>query len=626
MAAPVIPPYTGDVPQRTQSPAVFSVNVDGFLTYIPPTVDAMNVSTDFVNTKADETSSNAVIAQVAADTSAAASNFKGRWADATGAATVPSSYNHNNADWQLLQNIPDITLDEPSNSAPNWQQISYRELYADDFPYLKDTRVVGLVDNRTYISTVDSNLGNEPSVNIGTFWILDDAILSWGVGRAYGVGEQAYSTVDGRRYVSQTAVNLGNEPSVNDGANWLTEYGKVTTPTITSPTASETGVQLKPTLTASAYVITGSDSPQEWANWQIATDAGFTNIVYDSGFVTGNTHKIRELLDPLTTYHVQVAYKGVRTDVTPYSTAVEFTTSIALSDYFSINNETGNGVALTVTTGLDLSTNDGTIWIANRDNAEDGKKYTTTEALLGEDIFTDGALVADPDALTAYTTTGFDVGADTQVNAVGDAITAYSFRDRQGFHDTVKWSGAAATVRSIPHNINGTVGMTIVRGQNSGSGIFTDSTWIKHINIGGSTIRRMNNTGSSSSGIDPTDDNNINLVSAGFNFLGSDYVAELFAHNPDAGIFCSLYTGNGGTQKITTGFPVGLLIAPTNAGTKFADIENGTGSHLDANVNGMTQIAGGITSFDSDGITVSGLLNTNGQVYYYVAIADPKQF
>ena len=50
------------------------------------------------------------------------------------------------------------------------------------------------------------------------------------------------------------------------------------------------------------------------------------------------------------------------------------------------------------------------------------------------------------------------------------------------------------------------------------------------------------------------------------------------------------------------------------------------GSHLRADVNGMTQIAGGISSFDSDGITVSGLLNTNAITYYYVAIADPKQF
>ena len=191
MVAPVIPPYTGDVPQRTQAPAVFSTNVDDFLTYIPPTVTAMNTSVDFVNTSATTVAADAVITQVAADTAAAASNFKGRWSDfGNVAATVPSSYTHNNADWQLLQDIPNISADEPSNAAANWKQISYRELYDADFIYSKNDRVISLVDNRPYIATVSANTGNEPSVNIGTFWIVDLAILNWGIGRAYDIGEQ----------------------------------------------------------------------------------------------------------------------------------------------------------------------------------------------------------------------------------------------------------------------------------------------------------------------------------------------------------------------------------------------------------------------------------------------------
>ena len=74
----------------------------------------MNTSVDFVNTSATTVAADAVITQVAADTAAAASNFKGRWSDfGNVAATVPSSYTHNNADWQLLQDIPNISADEP---------------------------------------------------------------------------------------------------------------------------------------------------------------------------------------------------------------------------------------------------------------------------------------------------------------------------------------------------------------------------------------------------------------------------------------------------------------------------------------------------------------------------------
>ena len=158
-----------------------------------------------------------------------------------------------------------------------------------------------------------------------------------------------------------------------------------------------------------------------------------------------------------------------------------------------------------------------------------------------------------------------------------NVISSYSFRDRQGFHDTVAWTGNGAGSRTIPHNINGAVGMTIVRCQNGTTISTTTKTYFKHIDVSGSTVRRMENAGSSTSAMNPTDDNNINITNIGFNGTGLNYVAELFAHNPTQGIYCGFYTGNGTTQKITTGFTVGLLITPTSGGTLFADIETGTG-------------------------------------------------
>lgn len=59
----------------------------------------------------------AVIGQF--DTILAAMNFVGRWADQTGPATVPCSVHHADAIYILLEDVADITADEPGQTA-NW--------------------------------------------------------------------------------------------------------------------------------------------------------------------------------------------------------------------------------------------------------------------------------------------------------------------------------------------------------------------------------------------------------------------------------------------------------------------------------------------------------------------------
>ena len=120
MAAPVITPYTGEVPQRTQAPAVFSVNVNDFLTYIPPMVDEMNISTDFVNAATIVAeSTNALGASIVSST-----NFKGEWAGLTGALAVPSTVYHAGSYWQLLDDVADITATEPTLVNTDWAPAS----------------------------------------------------------------------------------------------------------------------------------------------------------------------------------------------------------------------------------------------------------------------------------------------------------------------------------------------------------------------------------------------------------------------------------------------------------------------------------------------------------------------
>lgn len=58
-----------------------------------------------------------------ADISAAYANFKGIWADLTGALTVPSSVFHDGTYWQLMVDIADVTLSEPTDVNTDWEPI-----------------------------------------------------------------------------------------------------------------------------------------------------------------------------------------------------------------------------------------------------------------------------------------------------------------------------------------------------------------------------------------------------------------------------------------------------------------------------------------------------------------------
>ena len=116
---------------------------------------------------------------------------------------------------------------------------------------------------------------------------------------------------------------------------------------------------------------------------------------------------------------------------------------------------------------------------------------------------------------------------------------------------------------------------------------------------------------------------------SGANDTGATYTAEVFAHNPTQGIFCGSYVGTGAAKEIVTGFPVGLFICvtATPGGTRIVDIVTGTGSHILANTSGNVEVAGGVNSFNSNGITLgSNDLNTSASTYDFIAIANPAVF
>lgn len=63
-------------------------------------------------------------AETAKDVALAAANYKGEWANQTGAANIPYAVSKNNGIFMLLNNVADVTTSDPEVDTGNWGQIA----------------------------------------------------------------------------------------------------------------------------------------------------------------------------------------------------------------------------------------------------------------------------------------------------------------------------------------------------------------------------------------------------------------------------------------------------------------------------------------------------------------------
>lgn len=111
MAAPQVPLYSGEVPQRVgQTKAQFSANVNDWVQYYNVSIPEVNTVTDFVNSSALEVESalgvmNTIVGQA---------NFLGEWSALTGAVIKGSTLYHDGLYWSILDDIADVTASEPT--------------------------------------------------------------------------------------------------------------------------------------------------------------------------------------------------------------------------------------------------------------------------------------------------------------------------------------------------------------------------------------------------------------------------------------------------------------------------------------------------------------------------------
>ena len=142
---------------------------------------------------------------------------------------------------------------------------------------------------------------------------------------------------------------------------------RIVTPYLTSPQAGATNVNLAPVLSAAPFATApvGVDT-QASSRWQVATDAGFTNIIYDSGTTALNLLQQpvpAGILSLSTQYFARVQFTGSTLGQSLWSIPVSFTTSnqyigqptLTMSDNVNAVGETPllSGSAFTVINGTD---------------------------------------------------------------------------------------------------------------------------------------------------------------------------------------------------------------------------------------------------------------------------------
>lgn len=147
-------------PQRTDPPEDFASKADDFVRELDPFGQDQNELADWMDGRVDDADSAASKAESARDAAKdyrdevedsatlarSNANFKGRWSDLSGSASVPSSVYHDDKYWQLLEDVDDVTEHEPGESDV-WTEIVLGN------PFLRTPTITTPSDGSSEVST-----------------------------------------------------------------------------------------------------------------------------------------------------------------------------------------------------------------------------------------------------------------------------------------------------------------------------------------------------------------------------------------------------------------------------------------------------------------------------------------
>jgi len=260
-----------------------------------------------------------------------------------------------------------------------------------------------------------------------------------------------------------------------------------------------------------------------------------------------------------------------------------------IEDVFSTYLYQGNGSTQTITNGIDLSGKGGLVWIKGRSGATGHRLVDTVRgATKSLESNSTAASTTESTGLTAFSSTGFSLGADADYNTNTATYVSWAFRKQSKFFDIVTYSGTGVT-KTVSHNLGSVPGCIIVKRTDN-----TQNWRVYHRSVGNTGALVLNATSGTSTNstfwnnTTPTATEFTVGTEAGVNASGATYEAYLFAH--DAGGFgaagtynvisCGSFTTDGsGNASVTLGYEPQWLMVKSSSdsaiGWEIVDVSRG---------------------------------------------------
>lgn len=229
------------------------------------------------------------------------------------------------------------------------------------------------------------------------------------------------------------------------------------------------------------------------------------------------------------------------------------------------------------------------------------------------------ARTIDAQSVVSYDADGFSIGTSSVINTVATTYRYFAWKKYPGFLDVVQYTGNG-TSQTINHSLGTTPGIMFIkvidisqqsRLFNGFDGATAGYTWNSTSVSYTSSSTYFNNT-------DPTSTQFTVGSSLQTNSSGNTYIALLFASKPGVSKI-GAYTGNGSTKNVTgLGFnPSAVIIFPDATGGEMT--MHGSAGYL--RLNNTTAEAAAIVTLGTDQFSASSssIINTNGQIYNYMA-------
>lgn len=309
---------------------------------------------------------------------------------------------------------------------------------------------------------------------------------------------------------------------------------------------------------------------------------------------------------------------------------------VVATDVFAPTTYTGNAATRTITTAIDLTGaasppygTGGLVWIKGRSGSTGHRLFDTVRGVQKAlETSSTAAETTLATSLTAFGAGGFDLGADTTVNANTATYAAWAFRKAPKFFDIATYTGTGSAT-TVAHNLGAVPTLMLIKNRTGG-----DAWSIYHASLGNTQALAFTSAtpvASSTYWNNTTPTSSVLTVgtAATVNSAAATYVGYLFGDVPGV-CAAGSYAGSGSDVTVSCGFaPRFVMVRRTSATGSWYMLDTARGIVAGSDPDLTAESTGAEASTDridpvSGGFVMVGGVsgsNTAGSTYLYIAIA-----